>query len=260
MTLTGDTEQVILTERVGRVLIVTINRPRLRNAINLAVAEQLSAAMDVLDWDSGLSAAVLTGAGDCFCAGMDLNAFLRGERPVVAGRGFAGLVESPPAKPLIAAVDGPALAGGFEIVLAADLVVASTAARFGLPEVTRGLVAAGGGLFRLPRALPRAIALEVALTGGELSAEAAHRFGLVNRLVAPGDATAAALALAEQIAANGPLAVTASKRVVVESPGWPAQELFARTRAIAEPVFGSADAREGAAAFTQRRAPLWSGI
>ncbi|MFC9766208.1 crotonase/enoyl-CoA hydratase family protein [Rhodococcus jostii] len=259
MTLTVDTEQVVLTERVGRVLTVIINRPRARNAINVAVAEQLSAAMDLLDGDSGLSAAVLTGSGDCFCAGMDLKAFLRGERPVVAGRGFAGLVESPPAKPLIAAVEGPALAGGFEIVLAADLVVASTAARFGLPEVTRGLVAAGGGLFRLPRALPRTIALEVALTGGELSAEAAHRFGLVNRLVAPGEARTAALGLAEQIAANGPLAVTASKRVVVESPGWPEQELFARTRALAEPVFGSNDAREGAAAFTQRRAPLWSG-
>ncbi|MDG3010155.1 crotonase/enoyl-CoA hydratase family protein [Rhodococcus sp. D2-41] len=252
------TTPVVLTERRGRVLVVTLNRPQARNAVNGAVAAAIAAAMDLLDGDPELSVGVLAGSGGFFCAGMDLKAFLRGESPRVEGRGFAGLVETTPAKPLIAAVDGPALAGGFEIVLAADLVVAARTATFGLPEVRRGLVAAAGGLFRLPARLPRAIALEMILTGASKTAEQLHPHGLVNRLAPEGEVLAAALDLAEEIAANGPLAVRASKKVVDESPGWAADETFDRTREIVMPVFGSNDAREGAAAFTERRTPVWT--
>ncbi|MFC9787383.1 crotonase/enoyl-CoA hydratase family protein [Rhodococcus sp. NPDC127528] len=251
-------QPVVLTERRGRILVITLNRPQARNAVDGAVAAAVAAAMELLDDDPELSVGVLTGAGGYFCAGMDLKAFLRGESPRVEGRGFAGLVEAPPAKPLIAAVDGPALAGGFEIVLAADLVVAAPTATFGLPEVRRGLVAAAGGLTRLPTRLPRAVALEMILTGGSMTAQQLHPHGLVNRLAAEGEVLAAALALADEIAANGPLAVRASKKVVDESPGWPPTETFERTRQIVMPVFGSNDAREGAAAFTERRTPVWT--
>ncbi|MFC0454876.1 crotonase/enoyl-CoA hydratase family protein [Rhodococcus jostii] len=249
---------VVLTERVGPVLVITLNRPDARNAVNGAVAQAVAAAVELLDTDPALRVGVITGAGGYFCAGMDLKAFLRGESPRVEGRGFAGLVEATPATPLIAAVDGPALAGGFEIVLAADLVVAAPTATFGLPEVRRGLVAAAGGLTRLPARLPRAVALEMVLTGKAMTAEQLHPLGLVNRLAAEGGVLAAALELAEEIADNGPLAVRASKKVVDESPGWPAAEHFERTRQIVMPVFDSHDAREGAAAFTERRTPVWT--
>ncbi|MDI3389164.1 crotonase/enoyl-CoA hydratase family protein [Streptomyces sp. B-S-A8] len=245
-------------ERVGSVLVVTIERPEARNAVNRDVAQGIARAMDLLDGEPHLTAAVLTGAGPHFCAGMDLKAFLRGERPNVPGRGFAGLVEAPPAKPLIAAVEGAAVAGGFEIVLAADLVVASTAATFGLPEVRRGLVAAGGGLSRLPAWVPRAVALEMALTGAPLDAAKLHAFGMINRLVQPGKARTAAIELAQRIAANGPLAVRASKRILTEAPGWAPDETFERTRRIAMPVLRSDDAREGAAAFAERRTAVWT--
>ncbi|MDM7488413.1 crotonase/enoyl-CoA hydratase family protein [Rhodococcus sp. CSLK01-03] len=252
-------ERVVLTERRGRVLVVTLNRPNVRNAVDREMASVFASAMDRLDNDPDLSVGVLAGAGGYFCAGMDLKAFLRGESPRVEGRGFAGLVEAPPAKPLIAAVDGPALAGGFEIVLAADLVVAAPTATFGLPEVRRGLVAAAGGLTRLPARLPRAVALEMILTGASMTAAQLHPLGLVNRLAAESEVLQEALALAETIAANGPLAVQASKKVVTESPGWPPAEAFERTRRIVMPVFDSNDAREGAAAFTERRTPVWTG-
>lgn len=252
------TAPVVLTERRGRVLVITLNRPQARNAVDREVAHGLAAAIEVLDSDADLAVGVLTGAGGFFCAGMDLKAFLRGESPRVEGRGFAGLVEAPPAKPLIAAVDGPALAGGFEIVLAADLVVAAPTATFGLPEVRRGLVAAAGGLSRLPARVPRAVALEMVLTGASMTAAQLHPHGLVNRLAPEGEVLAAALELADEIAANGPLAVRASKKVVDESPGWPPAETFERTRQIVMPVFGSNDAREGAAAFTERRTPVWT--
>lgn len=249
---------VVLTERVGPVLVITLNRPQARNAVDREVAQAVAAAVDLLDTDPGLRVGVLTGSGGNFCAGMDLKAFLRGESPRVEGRGFAGLVEAPPSKPLIAAVEGNALAGGFEIVLAADLVVAAPTATFGLPEVRRGLVAAAGGLTRLPARLPRAIALEMVLTGKAMTAAQLHPLGLVNRLAPESAVLAAAIELAEEIAANGPLAVQASKRVVDESPAWPVAEHFERTRQIVMPVFGSSDAREGAAAFTERRAPVWT--
>lgn len=249
----------VLVEAHDGVLVVTLNRPAARNAVNLAVAEGVAAAMTELDSRDDLSVGVLTGAGGTFCAGMDLKAFVRGESPVIPGRGFLGLVQAPPDKPLIAAVEGYALAGGCEAVLAADLVVASRAAKFGIPEVKRGLVAAAGGLMRLPRRIPPAVALELALTGDLLDAERAHHFGLVNRLTDEGAALNTALELARTIAANGPLAVRASKQIMRDSGDWPQDEMFERQSAIAGPIFASADAQEGARAFAEKRAPQWRG-
>ena len=249
----------MLCERRGRLLVVTINRPDQRNAVNAAVAHGIAAALDELDGDSALAVGVLTGAGKGFCAGMDLKAFVAGERPHVPGRGFAGIVERSADKPLVAAVEGFAVAGGLEVALACDVIVASRGTRFGIPEVKRSLVAAGGGLLRLPRALPRNVALELALTGEPIDAERAHALGLVNRLTEPGDALTAALALADSIAANGPLALAATKRVIREAPDWPEAEFFERQRPITDPVFTSEDAREGATAFAERRDPVWKG-
>lgn len=243
----------------GNVLVMTMHRPEARNAMDRATAQALAAALDELDARDDLRLGVITGAGGTFCSGMDLKGFLRGERPTVEGRGFAGLTEKPPRKVLIAAVEGYALAGGFEIVLACDLVVASTAAKFGLPEVKRGLVASAGGLMRLPRRIPFHVAMEHALTGEMLDAARAHTLGLVNRLAEPGRALEQALALAEAVAANGPLAVATSKRIVSESADWDQAEMFERQWPIAAPVFDSADAREGSAAFAQKRAPNWTG-
>ena len=249
----------ILLEETDGVQVVTINRPHRRNAIDHATAVDIAAAMDALDDRDDLVAGVITGAGTAFCAGMDLTAFLAGERPSTPERGFAGLVEKPPAKPLIAAVNGPAIAGGFEIVLACDLIVAADDAVFGLPEVTRGLVAAAGGLLRLPARVPYHLAMEWALTGGYVPARRAYEVSLVNRLVPKGDVLTEALALARAIARNSPLALRATKRSIVEGPDWPAAEAFHRQRAISEPVRASEDAREGARAFTEKRAPVWRG-
>jgi enoyl-CoA hydratase len=252
-------EQAVLSERRGRVLLITINRPDQRNAVNAAVANGIAAALDQLDGDPELSLGVITGAGKGFCAGMDLKAFVAGERPHVPGRGFAGIVQRPPDKPLIAAVEGFAVAGGLEVALACDLIVAARGARLGIPEVKRSLVAAGGALLRLPRTLPRNVAMELALTGDPIDAERGHELGLVNRLSEPGEALAAALELAETIAVNGPLALAATKRVMVESADWPDNEFFERQAEIVMPVMGSEDAREGATAFAERRAPVWKG-
>ncbi|MFE1317284.1 crotonase/enoyl-CoA hydratase family protein [Kitasatospora phosalacinea] len=249
----------VLTEYGDGVAVITINRPEARNAVDRAVAQGVAAALDELDARDDLTVGVITGAGGTFCAGMDLKAFLRGERPVVEGRGLAGLTEAPPAKPLIAAVEGHALAGGCEIVLACDLVVAAEDARFGLPEVKRGLVAAAGGLLRLPERLPRQVAMELALTGAFLDAPRAHALGLVNRLTGSGGALAGARALAAEIAANGPLAVRATKQIVTEAPCWPAAERWQRQRALIDPVFASEDAKEGPRAFAEKRAPRWTG-
>jgi len=252
-------EQPVVIERQGAVLVVAINRPQARNAVNTAVAEAIGGAMDTLDADDSLFVGVITGAGGTFSAGMDLKAFLAGERPRVDGRGFAGIVERPPATPLIAAVEGYALAGGFEIALACDLIVAASNASFGLPEVRRGLLAGGGGLLRLPvkAGLPKAT--EWALTGEQISASDAHARGVVNRLTPPGGALEEALRMARQIAGNGPLAVQATKRILTDGPSWPAEEAFARQWEIYEPVRSSADAREGATAFAQKRSPVWQG-
>lgn len=249
----------VLTERRDRVLVITINRPQARNAVNSAVAQGIAAALDELDASPELSVAVLTGAGGNFCAGMDLKAFVRGDAPIVPGRGFAGIVEGPPRKPIIAAVEGYALAGGTELVLACDLIVASTTAKFGIPEVKRGLVAVGGGLLRLPKRIPYQIAMELALTGDNLLSEDAHRLGLVNRLVEPGEALDAALELAARITANGPLAVATTKQVIAASAGWSPDEAFAKQAEMTAPVFGSADAIEGATAFAEKRPPVWQG-
>ena len=251
--------EAVLTERRDRILLITINRPDQRNAVNAAVAQGIADALDELDGDPGLSVGVLTGAGKGFCAGMDLKAFVAGERPHVPGRGFAGIVERAAEKPLIAAIEGFAVAGGLEVALACDLIVAARGARLGIPEVKRSLVAAGGALLRLPRALPRNVAMELALTGDPIDAERAHALGLVNRLTEPGEALDKALELADAIAANGPLALAATKRVIREAPDWPDAEFFERQRPIIDPVFNSEDAREGATAFAERRDPVWKG-
>lgn len=254
----GTTEPEVLVEQRDRILIITINRPKAKNAVNAAVSRGLADAMDRLDSDAGLSVGILTGAGGSFCAGMDLKAFARGENVVVAGRGLS-FTERPPAKPLIAAVEGYALAGGTELALATDLIVAARDSAFGIPEVKRGLVAGGGGLLRLPERIPYAIAMELALTGDNLPAERAHMLGLVNILAEPGKALEAAIALAEKITANGPLAVAATKRIITESRGWSLENRFAEQLKIFGPVFMSNDAREGAIAFAEKRQPRWTG-
>ncbi len=252
-------EQAVLTERRERVLLITINRPDQRNAVNAAVAQGIAAALDELDGDSELSLGVLTGAGKGFSAGMDLKAFVTGERPYAGDRGFAGITQRASAKPLIAAVEGFAVAGGLEIALSCDLVVAAKGTRLGVPEVKRSLVAAAGALLRLPRVLPRNVAMELALTGEPIDAERGYELGLVNRLAEPGHAVTTALELAETIAANGPLALAATKRILVEAVDWPDSEFFARQGEIVEPVMTSEDAREGATAFAEKRAPVWRG-
>ncbi len=249
----------VLVDISDGIQTITINRPEARNAATLAVAHAIAAALDQLDSRDDLRIGILTGAGGTFCAGMDLKGFLRGERPSIEGRGFGGLTAKPPRKPLIAAVEGYALAGGFELVLACDLVVAADNAQFGVPEVKRGLAATAGGLVRLPRQLPYRIALELALTGDMFPATRAYGYGLVNRLTAPGEALAEARRLAQNIAANGPLSVAASKRVVIESQDWPSSEMWQRQAELTEHVFVSADAREGSAAFAEKRKPVWQG-
>jgi enoyl-CoA hydratase len=249
----------VLTEHRDRVLVITINRPDQRNAVNAAVAQGIAAALDELDATPELSIGVMTGAGKGFCAGMDLKAFVAGERSYVGDRGFAGITRRASVKPLIAAVEGFAVAGGLEVALACDLIVAARGAKLGIPEVKRSLVAAGGGLLRLPRVLPRNIAMELALTGDPILAERGFELGLVNRLAEPGGALDAALELAEQIAQNGPLALAASKRILTEAVDWPEAEFFERQGEIAGPVMGSEDAREGATAFAEKRPPVWKG-
>jgi enoyl-CoA hydratase len=248
----------LLTESLGRTLVITINRPEARNAINRAVSFGLANAVQQLDEDPSLSVAVVTGAGGNFCAGMDIKAFLAGEDIAVPGGGL-GFTERPPRKPIISAVEGFALAGGTELALATDLIVAARDARFGLPEVQRGLVAGGGGLIRLPQRIPYQKAMELSLTGDSLTAEEGFGYGLVNRVTEPGEALAGALDLADRIAVNGPLAVTATKVIVTAARDWPAHDAFARQRVILGPVFASADATEGATAFAEKRLPVWQG-
>ena len=249
----------VLTEFGDGIATITINRPASRNAINREVAEGIAAAIDELEARDDLVVGILTGSGGTFCAGMDLKAYVAGDVPSIAGRGFAGLVERPPTKPLIAAVEGWALAGGCEIAFSADLIVASRDAKFGLPEVKRGLVAAGGGLLRLPKAVSYQIAMEIVLTGDPITAERAHHFGLVNSVTEPGQALAGARDLAVRIAANGPLAVRASKKILAGAVEWTDAEGFERQVAVTDPIFASEDAQEGARAFTERRGPVWRG-
>jgi len=249
----------VLTEVSDGVAVITINRPEARNAVNGAVARGIGTALAGLDDRKDVQVLILTGGGGTFSAGMDLKGFLSGDSPTFEDRGFGGIVQRPPAKPIIAAVEGYALAGGFELVLSCDLVVASEEAKFGLPEVRRSLVAGAGGLLRLPRRIPYYLAMEIALTGEHFPAARLQAAGLVNRLVPAGQALSAARELAGRIALGGPLALTATKRVIIESADWPSDEAFQRQGDIISPVFTSADAREGAMAFAEKRAPVWRG-
>ena len=253
------TESVIV-ERRGFTQVITITRPEVKNALDGAAARALAAAADELDADDELRVGVLTGAGGAFCTGMDLKAYLRGDKPNIEGRGFGGITTTPPRKPLIAAVEGWALAGGFELMLACDLVVAGEGSKFGVPEVTRALVAGGGAALLLPRRIPFAAAMELLLTGERISAERAAELGLVNRLVPDGGALEGALRLAEVIAANGPLAVTVTKQIARAQADWTVTEGWQRQAELYKQVFESADAREGAAAFAEKRAPVWRGL
>ena len=251
--------EAVLAEVADGIGIITINRPEARNAVNEAVARSIAAHIDEFDTRSDVTSLIITGAGGTFCAGMDLKGFAAGENSAAGGRGFGGITQRPPAKPVIAAVEGYALAGGFEIVLSCDLIVASEEAVFGLPEVSRGLVAGAGGLFRLPRRIPYHLAMEIALTGARVPARRLDAVGLINRLVPPGEALAQARELAAGIGRNAPLALAATKRIVVESADWPQSESFDRQAEIAGPVFFSADAMEGAVAFAEKRPPVWRG-
>ncbi|HST41166.1 MAG TPA: crotonase/enoyl-CoA hydratase family protein [Conexibacter sp.] len=247
----------VRVERRGAIQLVTFDRPAVRNAFDLEMSQRVAAAMDELDGDDTLSVGVVTGADGCFSAGMDLKAFARGEFPGVPVRGFAGITQKASDKPLIAAVEGPALAGGFEIAVACDLIVAGESATFGVPEVRRGLVALAGGLRQLARRVPRGIAKELALTGQPIGAARAAELGLVNRVVPDGEALDAALELAATIAANAPLALRATKRILDEQDAWDGDDFWARQGEIAGPVIISADAREGAVAFAEKRDPVW---
>ena len=250
---------VVSVEVADGIGIITINRPEARTAVTEAVARGVAAALDDLDSRSGVTSLIITGAGGTFCAGMDLKGFAAGENSAAGGRGFGGITQRPPAKTIIAAVEGYALAGGFEIVLSCDLIVASEEAVFGLPEVSRGLVAGAGGLFRLPRRIPYHLAMEVALTGARVPAGRLEAAGLINRLVPAGVALAQARVLAAEIGRNAPLSLAATKRIVAESADWPLAEAFDRQGEIAGPVFVSADAMEGAVAFAEKRPPVWRG-
>jgi enoyl-CoA hydratase len=250
----------LLSERRDGVLILTLNRPEVRNAVDRGLAEAMADALDQLDADGDLRVGVITGAGKGFCAGMDLKAFAEtGERPWAGDRGFAGIVRRPPDKPLIAAVEGFAVAGGLEIALACDLIVAARGAKLGVPEAKRSLVAAGGALRRLPRRLPFGIAVELVLTGDPITAERGHELGLVNRLAEPGAALEDAVDLATTIAANGPLGLVAAKTILQRQWSWSDDEFWDRQAEIADPVMASDDAREGARAFAEKREPRWQG-
>jgi enoyl-CoA hydratase len=262
--LTGDGCRVsavssVLTERRESTLLITIDRPTVKNALDLAVAEGIAAALDSLDADPELKVGVLTGAGGNFSSGMDLKAFAAGQKPVIEGRGLAGFAEAPPQKPLVAAVEGYALAGGFEVALACDLIVASRDATFGLPEVRRGLLAAGGGLVRLPRLLPPRVAAEIILTGEFVGAEKMEAHGVVSRLTDPGSAVDGALELASKIAANAPLAVAGARRMLQMAPDLDEVALWEEQRKLNAEVGSSEDALEGARAFAEKRPPEWKG-
>jgi enoyl-CoA hydratase len=259
MTTTEVSTELVLVERQDGVLTITINRPAQKNAVNRDVAVQMASALDLLDSDSSLSVGVLTGAGGTFSAGMDLKAFASGQTPILPGRGFGGLTQAVVRKPLIAAVEGWALGGGFEMVLACDVIVAAQDAKFGLPEVKRGLIAGEGGVIRLPRRIPYHAALAVLLTGEPISAVDAKQYGLVSELTASGAALQGAQEVAQRIAGNAPLALAKVKQVLRETQGLNDAEAFARQAEDASSLLTTEDAHEGALAFAEKRAPVWRG-
>ena len=251
--------ELVLAEPDGAVLVITINRPDARNAVNKQVAEEMAAALDRLDADPDLAVGIVTGAGKGFSAGMDLKAFAGGEFPIAGDRGFAGIVVRGARKPLIAAVEGFALAGGLEIALACDIIVAARDARLGIPEVSVGLFAAAGALWRLPRRVGLGQAKLMALTAQPMNAEEAARHGLVDRLAEPGEALATAKELGAAIARNAPLALAASKRVVDDGFSMGSDEFWGWQGSLFGEVFSSKDALEGARAFAEKRPPNWQG-
>lgn len=250
----------VLTEIRDRVMIITLNRPDAMNAVNMALAEQLAAATDELDNNNDLSVGVVTGSGRGFSAGMDLKAFVDGGMPMVEGRGFGGITERSAAKPLIAAVEGFALAGGLELALSTDLIVASSGAKFGIPEVSVGLFAAAGALLRLPRVVPYPVAMKMALTAKPITAEQALDYGMVAEVTEKGEALAKALELAEAIAKNAPLGLMASKQMLREMQGRTEAEFWQYQQSQIDVVFNSQDGVEGATAFAEKRAPNWRGV
>ena len=259
MSMTSEATELVLTERHDGVLTITINRPAQKNAVNREVAVQLASALDLLDSDPSLSVGVLTGGGGTFSAGMDLKAFANGQTPILPGRGFGGVTQAVVRKPLIAAVEGWALGGGFEMVLACDVIVAAQDAKFGLPEVKRGLIAGEGGVIRLPRRIPYHVALKVLLTGEPLSAVDAKQYGLVSEVTASGAAMQGAQALARRIAGNAPLALARVKEVLRDTQGLNDAEAFKRQAEKASDLLSSEDAHGGALAFAEKRAPVWRG-
>jgi enoyl-CoA hydratase len=257
--MNDETAAVVLTERRGNVLLITLNRPEVRNSVNAALAAGVAGAMEELDGEQSLAVGVLTGAGGFFSAGMDLGAFVKGESPWFGDRGFAGIAQRASRKPLIAAIEGFAVAGGMEIALSCDLIVAAKGAKLGIPEAKRSLVAAGGALLRLPRRIPYHVVMELALTGDTQPAERFHELGLVNRLSEPGAAVDTALELAGRLAKNGPLALIASKQILQEQFDWTTADMWEKQAAISGPVFASEDAKEGANSFKEKRDPVWQG-
>ncbi|PXY33240.1 enoyl-CoA hydratase [Prauserella sp. PE36] len=251
--------ELVRLERQGGIAVITINRPERKNAFDRATAYAMEAAIDELDSDDDLRVAVLTGAGGVFCAGQDIIAAARGELGKTERRGGAGIMAQPPDKPLIAAVEGHAVGGGLELCLSCDLVVASRTAKLGLPEAKRGFPAMGGGLFRLPKRIPYAIAMEAVVTGATWSAERFHELGLVNRLAEPGAALEVALELAAEVAAAAPVAVRASKAIVRRCQEWTDAESWQNQVPFVDEVLNSADYREGLAAFAEKRQPEWKG-
>ena len=250
---------VVDFERRGSLALVTLDRPDARNAVSPEVSQEMAAILDEVEADAGLRAVVLTGRGEVFCAGADLKVIASGRaNDIASGKGgFAGIVTRDFPKPIVAAVNGPALAGGFEIVLSCDLVVAADTARFGIPEVKRGLIAAAGGLIRLPKRVPLAVALEMTMTGDPIDADRALALGLVNRVVPAAEVLDAAIALAERIGENSPIAVRASRRLVREVGDLTEEQAWVRNGELAVEVFASGDAIEGATAFAEKRAPVW---
>jgi len=251
--------QPLKTEVRDKVLIITLNRPEAMNAINQALAELLAQSLDRLDNDDNLSVGILTGVGKGFCAGMDLKEFLSQGEPLIGDRGFGGMTAQASKKPLICAIEGFALAGGLELALASDLIVASKGSKLGIPEVSVGLFANAGAMVRLPRMLPYGRAMKMALTGEPILAEEAFEHGMVAELCERGEALNTAFELAGKIARHAPLALMASKHLIKEMQGRTEAEYWSYQTTMVDLVFNSADGKEGAAAFAEKRVPTWTG-